>query len=175
MTITRIKPGGWGYAEVLTSTQLNAMDANTENALDKIVGHTDTLASNVTITGTTVVSGVFTFNNTVNVTSNIAGKIKLPIKTATAAYTTDTTTDDYMILLDVNGAARILTLPSAVVNGRVLWIKGVADMTTNTLTLARAGGTGSIAGVATDYIMDGITQGIVITCYGGDWFIIGAC
>lgn len=49
MTIDRIKSPDWAYAEVVTSSQLNALDANITNALDKRPGHTDELGSQVTV------------------------------------------------------------------------------------------------------------------------------
>lgn len=57
MTISRTKTPDWAYSEVVTSAQLNALDANATNALDKRVGETDTLESDVTLTGSITVSG----------------------------------------------------------------------------------------------------------------------
>lgn len=57
MTISRTKTPDWAYSEVVTSAQLNALDANVTNALDKRSGQTDTLESDVTATGLIVISG----------------------------------------------------------------------------------------------------------------------
>lgn len=69
MTISRAKPPGWGVGDKLTSAEQNQVDLNTTYALDKRAGQTDTLASNVTVTGET------TFNNRVhiNATLDVAG------------------------------------------------------------------------------------------------------
>lgn len=51
MTISRIKSPDWGIGEELTSSQINDIDENVTNALDKRAGETDTLGSAVTATG----------------------------------------------------------------------------------------------------------------------------
>lgn len=51
MSIDRVKPENWAFAETLTSTQLNQLDTNAASALDKRSGQTDTLASDVTVSG----------------------------------------------------------------------------------------------------------------------------
>lgn len=51
MTIARVNPATWGSGDPLTSAQMNAVDINPTNALDKRSGQTDTLASIVTFTG----------------------------------------------------------------------------------------------------------------------------
>jgi hypothetical protein len=63
MTISRVKPGNWGIGEKLASADLNALDVNVTNALDKRSGQTDTLASIVSASGAgriidTAVTGV---------------------------------------------------------------------------------------------------------------------
>lgn len=49
MTIARVKTAGWALNEKLTSAQMNAVDLNVTNALDKRAGQTDTLNSVVTV------------------------------------------------------------------------------------------------------------------------------
>lgn len=49
MTITRVKPLGWSLNEKLTSAQMNDVDENATNALDKRSGETDTLSSAITM------------------------------------------------------------------------------------------------------------------------------
>lgn len=51
MSISRVKPAGWAVNEKLTSAQMNAVDTNITNALDKRSGQSDTLASTITVTG----------------------------------------------------------------------------------------------------------------------------
>jgi len=51
MAISRIKPSDWALNEELTSVQMNAVDTNVTFALDKRVGETDTVASDVTFEG----------------------------------------------------------------------------------------------------------------------------
>lgn len=69
MTLARTKT--WAFGEKLTSDQINALDTNVINALDKRFGMTDTLASDITVTGATVFSGATTFNSSINVTGAI--------------------------------------------------------------------------------------------------------
>ncbi len=52
MTISRSNEAGWGYAEVLTSAQLNEMDEHLAAALDKRAGQSDTLSSAITVDDT---------------------------------------------------------------------------------------------------------------------------
>jgi hypothetical protein len=49
--ITRVKGPGWAFLEKLTSAQQNQVDINTTYAVDKRAGQTDTLASDVSLTG----------------------------------------------------------------------------------------------------------------------------
>jgi len=51
MTISRVKPAGWALNQKLSSAQMNAVDTNVTNALDKRQGETDTLSSTVTVDG----------------------------------------------------------------------------------------------------------------------------
>lgn len=70
MSITRTKTN-FAFGEKLTHDQMNALDTNVTNALDKRSGQTDTLASAVTITGATTVSGTLALNGTTTVTAPI--------------------------------------------------------------------------------------------------------
>ena len=67
MTIQRTN-SNWAFGDGCSSAQLNALDTNVTNALDKRSGQTDTLASTVTVTGGLIVSGTQTFapGSTVN-------------------------------------------------------------------------------------------------------------
>lgn len=65
MSISRSKPEGWAFAEPLTSEQLNNLDTNSTNSLDKRSGQTDTLASDVTVTG------ALTVNNNITLTEDL--------------------------------------------------------------------------------------------------------
>lgn len=100
-----------------------------------------------------------------------AGQIFMPMKAVTSSpYTVDTTSKDYIILVDTTGGAITINLPAAT-TGRVLIIKGVSDLSTNTITLHRAGSE-SIEAYAGDYVMNGVNQGVTLANYGGDWFIV---
>lgn len=182
MTNTRTKPGGWGYAEVLTHDQISAIDANIENTLDKRSGQTDTLASDVIVSGHTDFTGPVTFENTVVVEDQLymnggyfVGKMVFPVKAVTAAsYTIDTTTADYILFVDTTSNAITINLPAASASaGRVLIIKSVANSGTNNITIAR-NGTNSIEGLAANYVMDADYQSITLACYNAasGWFII---
>lgn len=106
-------------------------------------------------------------------TISLSGQLMVPAKAVTGStYTVDTTTNDYIILVDTTSSSGCtITLPTAT-TGRTLVIKGVNDLTSKPITLARAGGTGSIEAVAANYVMDGSYQGITLCAYGGDWFIV---
>lgn len=51
MTLSKSKTGGWAFLENLTSSDLNDLNNGIEGALDKRSGHSDTLASDITLTG----------------------------------------------------------------------------------------------------------------------------
>jgi hypothetical protein len=51
MTLSRSKLAGWGVGDELTSSEITAVDAQIEDALDKRSGQTDTLASVITCSG----------------------------------------------------------------------------------------------------------------------------
>lgn len=55
--ITRLKPLGWSTNQTLLSSEISAVDQNIENALDKRSGQTDTLGSDLTVSGTMDVTG----------------------------------------------------------------------------------------------------------------------
>ena len=180
MTLSRTKPGGWTYAEVLTSPQITAVDLNIENALDKRTAHSDTLASDVTVTGFTTFNGDTQINGTNTVTNTIlmsggkfAGAMVFPTKAVTSGpYTVDTTTADYVILVDPTSGAITINLPTAT-TGRVLIIKSVGNSGTNNITLHRFSSE-SIEGLAADYVMDADYQGVTLAAYnpGSGWFIV---
>jgi fibronectin-binding autotransporter adhesin len=69
MSLSRTKT--WAFGEKLTSDQINAVDGNIVNALDKRSGQTDTLASAVTVTGATTFSGTTAINGAMTVTAPI--------------------------------------------------------------------------------------------------------
>lgn len=115
---TRVKPLGWAFLEILTSTQMNQLDTNVSRAVDGLNGGTYTLAvmlelagagvkfssvaefaaAATSFTGTgTVTVGVdtaWTFNNPVlfNALATFAGGFSLPIgASATIANGADVT------------------------------------------------------------------------------------
>lgn len=57
MTIARVRTPGFSVGDKVTSTELNGIESNTEAALDKRSGRTDTLASTVTLSGIIQASG----------------------------------------------------------------------------------------------------------------------
>lgn len=59
MAITRTFPN-WSFGQKLTSDQANAIDINITNAVDKRSGQSDTVASNITVTGTMALNGINT-------------------------------------------------------------------------------------------------------------------
>jgi len=105
----------------------------------------------------------------------MTGKIIFPSKSVTATpYTVDTTTKDYVVLIDTATIAGAVTinLPTGA-TGRVITFKDVGgSANTYNITLTRAGSE-SIEGVASNYVMDADYQAVTLACYGSDWFIVG--
>jgi hypothetical protein len=71
MTISRANPPGWGVGDKVTSTQQNQVDINTTYALDKRAGQTDTLESDVEVTGDTTFTGALQIDGATTVDGNI--------------------------------------------------------------------------------------------------------
>lgn len=65
MAISRVNPD-WGFGSKLGSADLDAIEDNITYALDKRSGETDTLASDVTVTGETAFEGETAFNGVVS-------------------------------------------------------------------------------------------------------------
>ncbi len=102
----------------------------------------------------------------------LAGALIFPVKPVTASpYTVDTTTKDYIILVDTTSGPRIINLPTAT-TGRVLIIKDVGIAATNNITLVRAGGSGNVENIAASYVLDASLQSVTLAAYSGDWFIV---
>lgn len=179
MTLQRTKPGGWTYAEVLTSPQITAIDQNIENALDKRSGESDLLESDIEVTGETTFTGDINVDGYAIFTDAIfmngarfAGPMVFPTKAVTSGtYTVDTTSHDYIIFVDSTSGAITINLPAAS-NGRVLIIKSVANSGTNNITLVR-NGSDTIEALAANYVMDADYQSVTLAAYsGGSWFIV---
>ncbi len=181
MTLSKTKPGGWGYAEVLTHDQITAIDENIEGAVDGRFGETDLVQSELTFSAECRFADNLELDGYVFVgafgtifmhNANFAGTIILPTKAVVgpASYIVDTTTYDYVIFVDPTGGAVTINLPAAV-NGRTLVIKSVANSGTNNITLVR-NGSDTIEAIAADYVMDADYQAVTLTAYsGGSWFI----
>jgi hypothetical protein len=90
MAISRTYSAGWGFAETLTSAQLNAVDNNAPNLLDKRIGYGDTLGSSVQATGSgRIVSSVQTGPDA-DTTFHVWGHnaiVRVPTLTAARRYT----------------------------------------------------------------------------------------
>lgn len=92
---------------------------------------------------------------------------------SSATYTVDSLNKDYIILANTASTAITITLPDATISGRILIIKDKGgNATSNNITLARFGGTGSIEGVAASYVMDVSYQQITLVSDAGNWWII---
>lgn len=99
MTISRVKPGGWGVNEELTSAQATALDVNAASALDKRSGQSDVCASNVTFSGTASFTG-----------SAIGGPAAVPAWSSTTTLNV-ATANVFLVLL---GAGNTTLLTSGV-------------------------------------------------------------
>ena len=185
MTLIRTKPGGWGYAEVLTHDQISAIDANIENAIDKRLGETDFVESDIVFSGSDRFSGDLEIDGYTTVAStatifmhnaNFAGTMIFPVKAVVgpATYIVDTTTYDYTIFVDPTSGVVSVHLPAASASaGRVIIVKSVGPSGTNNITITRSG-SDSIEGLAANYVMDADYQSVTLQCYNGasGWFII---
>jgi hypothetical protein len=151
MSISRVYPATWGVGDKLTSSQMNQVDANVTNALDKRSGQTDTLQSVVTESG--------------------AGRLLPSVVTGADADTT----------YHVGDGCRVIRLTSAITAPRAYTlsatgaqngdrIKIIADATlTQVVTIKDQGGT-SIFVVSND----GTTgDGTWVGCeYLGGWLVV---
>jgi hypothetical protein len=104
MTLSRIKPSGWAFAELLTSADITALDASHANALDAVGGGTYTLVSPVTLNGaawtfngTTTFGGSVAFNG--NVTLGNSGADTVTVN-ATVTFAQSITFNDPVVLND---------------------------------------------------------------------------
>lgn len=94
MTIARIKSPDWGVGEILTAAQMNALDANVTNALDKRSGQTDTLESVITTSGAGRIVPTYATGadaDTAYLVSGANALIDVPTLTADRAYTFNNT------------------------------------------------------------------------------------
>lgn len=101
MSISRVKPAGWGVNEKLTSGQQNLLDINVTYALDKRSGQSDTLASTVTVSGAMTFTNNITHNG-LNATFNGASAFN-----GTAAFGAYTLFTDDVILNNYGSMTRI--------------------------------------------------------------------
>lgn len=86
MAIGKVHAGlGWAPKEKLTSIQVNQLDTNAASALDKRSGQTDTLASNVTVTGNLALNGTNTAANLTAALLTVSGATHLNGTTTVAA------------------------------------------------------------------------------------------
>lgn len=136
MSITRTKTN-WSYREPLTSTQLNALDTNVTNALDKRSGQTDTCASNVTFTGSETFSG----------SVDLAGTSTVTLKGTTTVSTGST------FVANLNTAASSINLSS----GSVITAAAGSSISTNV---------GGVNTIATGGQFN-VNNGAVATFYSG--------
>ncbi len=103
MTIERAYAVGWGMGEMLTSAQMNTVDANTAAALDRRAGKGDILMSTVVATGTgRIISSVATGPDSNTTFHPVGGNqiVRIPTLTAARTYTvghTGATGGDRMI------------------------------------------------------------------------------
>ncbi len=119
MTISRVKSPDWGIGEVLTSTQMNAVDTNVTNALDKRAAQTDTLASEVTCSGAGRIRGTYAVGADADTTYLVSGQnatIYTPTLTANRIYTLSNTngaTNDRLLIVNGSTSAFTITVKNA--------------------------------------------------------------
>jgi hypothetical protein len=101
MSIARVRPATWGSGAKLSSAEANALDENTTHALDKRAGQTDTLASDITLTGSINVEGL----------AFISAGGALEVNDATAKI--DANISGAKIIASINGAKIAATAPGA--------------------------------------------------------------
>lgn len=160
MTFPRVKIGGWGVGDPLTSAQQNQLDIDHTNALDGLNGGTYTLGSKLLLDGTGGVQLNKLFRNYRALTGN---------------YTVDASGYDYVIGVDTTTAtpSYAVTLPAIVV-GRVLLIKHTAGTPP---LLVTPNGSNTIDGINASYTLQQIGSAIMLlgasASGAGSWIIIG--
>ena len=107
MTIGRVKPAGWALNEKLTSAQQNQVDLNTTYALDKRSGQTDTLASNVGVSGGIFVNSGGLFGLSSGSLANFAGSLEFSSTSLTAFKNGSHTVFDSGSILAIAGSSYV--------------------------------------------------------------------
>lgn len=122
--------------------------------------------SSITVGGTAVLGP-----NSSTVIHQINGGLSGTTRTASANFTIDTTTTDYIVFANTSGSAFTITLP-APTNGRILIIKdSTGSFNTNNLTLAQHAAE-KIEGVASSKLLTTNWGSYCLTSNGTDWFLI---
>lgn len=106
-------------------------------------------------------------------THSILGAQKWTTRAVSGNITLDTTTTDMIALVDTTSSAITVTLPAHAA-GRILIIKDAGyNAVTNNITVARAGGTGTIDGVSSGYTINANGASITLVSDGSSaWHII---
>lgn len=141
------------------SESIAGLDVSSNITLDAGSDITLDAGSNIYISGSTISLDGQIYYNVVDV--------------STTPYTVDGTVYNYVILVSSNVTAITINLPTPTV-GRTLIIKDKGNAETNNITLARLGGSGSIEGVASDYIIDADYQIVKLVADGTNWWIVGS-
>lgn len=101
----------------------------------------------------------------------INGGMQGTVRSTSSSFTVDTTTTDYIILMDCSGAAKSITLPTPTA-GRILIIKdSTGSAETNNITLVRHAAE-QIEGIAASKVLQTAWGSWTLTSDGTNWFFI---
>lgn len=191
MTFSRIKNTGWVVNEKVTSPQLNQLDLDHFNSLDK-TGDNLTNAGGITgrvdvVTGggelDIQTGGVFhvksgsTFTIDTGSDATLTGAkyddVHLNLTSYSSGPQTLSATTGVVILVDTTSAAITLTLPASQ-DGRVFVIKDVAGTAgTNNITIATPGSE-KIENLTNNYVMDAAFQCVeLVADASSNWWFKG--
>lgn len=127
---------------------------------------TANLSANASAAATVTIGGASS-----TVTHQINGGVKQTVRSTSSSFTVDTTTADYIILMDSSGGAKNITLPAPTA-GRILIIKdSTGSFETNNVTLVR-NGSEQIEGIAASKALQTAWGSYTITSDGTNWWFI---
>lgn len=170
MSHTRVKPGNWSLGEKLTAAQMNALDTAMSECLDKRSGQTDTLASNVTVTGTVALQGATTTTTTFDLTG-ASSVIRLQhasskIQVAASGAKVDANVSGASIVASVSGAKIAATASGASIEANASGAKIAATVSGASIEASASGA--KIAATASGASIEANTGGAKIqTLTGG--------
>lgn len=172
MSISRIKPTGWAINEKLTSAQMNQLDIDHANSLDKTIAG-DTISGPITMSSTSSL----TFNNGSDL--NISGGVTITIDSGSNLISSGTwslngTITTTAAVLNIASNTQLNLISGSDLNafsGTNVNLSGITTFFNGSQTTWNVGSTISVAGLLTQQLgttwnLDGTVITRNITCFG---------